>query len=470
MTMASANPEQNKHDLIVIGAGPAGYAAAVRAAQLGMDVACVEKEERLGGTCLRVGCIPSKALLESSEKFAETRDGLAVHGVQVGAPELDLAAMMARKEGIVVQLTDGIAGLFKANKVTRYTGAARLEGPGRVSVGEQNLSAPRILLATGSRAATLPGVEMDGDIIGDSTSALSWSEVPERLVVIGAGAIGLELGSVWSRLGAEVTVLEYMKRILPGTDGEIARVALQLFKRQGLQFQLGAAVRAATVQKGPGGSREAVVEVEGAASLTADRVLVAVGRRPVTEGLNLEAAGVELDQRGFIKTDAHHLAAPGVWAVGDVAGGPMLAHKATDEAVACVERLAGKTPHVLDGLIPSVCYTDPEVASVGQTEEELKEAGIPHRKGVFSFRSNGRALALGRPDGRVKVLAHAETDRVLGVHIVGPRAGALIAEAVGAMAYGASAEDIGAVCHAHPTLSETLREAALAAYDRPLHS
>jgi dihydrolipoamide dehydrogenase len=453
-----------KHDLIVIGAGPGGYAAAIRGAQLGLDVACVEKESRLGGTCLRVGCIPSKALLESSEKFAEARHGLEVHGVKVQQAELDLAAMMKRKDGIVEQLTDGIAGLFQANKVTRYEGAGRLDGPGRVLVGDQELTAASIIIATGSRAAGLPGVELDGQIIGDSTAALAWPEVPEHLVVIGAGYIGLELGSVWSRLGARVTVVEFLKRILPGTDGEIARVSLQLFKRQGLQFELGSKVTGARVQKG-----KAVVEIEGREPLVADRVLVAVGRRPVTEELGLESAGVQLDERGFIKVDGHNQAAPGVFAIGDVCGGAMLAHKATDEGVACVERLAGKAGHFLADLVPAVCYTDPEIAGVGRTEEQLKDDGVPYRKGVYAFRSNGRAMALDRTDGRVKVLAHKESDRVLGVHIVGPRAGDLIAEAAAAMAFGASAEDIGAVCHAHPTLSEVLREAALGAFDRPLH-
>jgi len=453
-----------KHDLIVIGAGPGGYAAAVRAAQLGLDTACVEKETRLGGTCLRVGCIPSKALLESSEKYAEARHGLNVHGVRASDIQLDLAAMMARKDGIVTQLTDGIAGLFKQHGVTRYEGAARLEGPGRVVVGDQVLEARHVMIATGSTAATLRGVEMDGDIVGDSTAALAWPEVPEKLVVIGAGYIGLELGSVWARLGADVTIVEYLKRIAPGTDGEIARVALQLFKKQGLKFQLGAEVEGVALKAG-----KAVVAIKGEDSLSADRVLVAVGRKPVTEGLGLESAGVTLTERGFIKVDAHNKAAEGVWAVGDVAGGAMLAHKATDEGVAVVERLAGKAGHFDASLVPGVCYTDPEIAGVGRTEEQLKEEGVPYKKGVYAFRANGRALALDRPDGRVKVLAHGETDRVLGVHIVGPRAGDLIAEATAAMAFGASAEDIGAVCHAHPTLSEVLHEAALAAFDRPLH-
>ncbi len=453
-----------KYDLIVIGAGPGGYAAAIRGAQLGLDTACIEKEARLGGTCLRVGCIPSKALLESSEKFAEAGHALAGHGVKVGPPELDLAAMMGRKDGIVEQLTDGIAGLFKVNKVTRYEGAAQLTGPGKIQVGDQELTAEKIIIATGSTASSLPGVELDGDLVGDSTAALSWSAVPEHLVVIGAGYIGLELGSVWARLGSKVTVMEYLKRILPGTDGEIARVALQLFKRQGLEFSLGSRVTGTEIKKG-----KVLVHRDGEDPVTCDRVLVAVGRRPVTEGLGLDTAGVSLDERGFIKVDQHNLAAPGVWAVGDVAGGAMLAHKATDEAVACVERMAGQAGHFDSSLIPGVCYTDPEIAGVGKTEEDLKDAKVPYNKGVYTFRANGRALALDRPEGRVKVLAHKETDRVLGVHIVGPRAGDLIAEATAAMAFGASAEDIGRVCHAHPTLSEVLREASLAAFDRPLH-
>lgn len=464
MTMSAAAKTEKKHDLVVIGAGPGGYAAAIRAAQLGLDTACVEKEPRLGGTCLRVGCIPSKALLESSEKYAEACHGLAVHGVKVKGATLDLPAMMARKDGIVTALTDGIAGLFKANKVHRYEGAARLDGPGRVVVGDQVLVAERIIVATGSSAASLPGIALDGDRIGDSTAALSWPEVPKRLLVIGAGYIGLELGSVWARLGAQVTVVEYLKRILPGTDAEIARVAMQLFQKQGLKFELGERVTGAAVE-----GTQATVAIEGREPLAADRVLVAVGRRPHTEGLNLESAGVALDQRGFIRVDDHHLAAPGVWAVGDVVGGLLLAHKATDEGVAVAEQLAGKAGHFDAGVIPAVCYTDPEIAGVGRTEEQLKEDGVPYRKGVYSFRSNGRAMALDRIEGRVKVLAHKETDRVLGVHIIGPRAGDLIAEAAAAMAYGASAEDIGRVCHAHPTLSEVLREAALAAFDRPLH-
>ena len=457
--------ETKKHDLVIIGAGPAGYAAAIRAGQLGMDVACVDRNDRLGGTCLRVGCIPSKALLESSEKFAEARHGLAVHGVKVAEPELDLGAMMERKDDIVTALTDGIAALFKGNKVHRYQGEAKLAGQGRVKVGDETLAAERILVATGSSAATLDGVEMDGDVIGDSTAALAWPEVPEKLVVIGAGYIGLELGSVWARLGAEVTVVEYLKRILPGTDGEIARVALQLFKKQDLTFQLGAKVTGAKAKKG-----KATVEIEGEDPLEADRVLVAVGRRPNTDGLDLEAAGVELTDKGFIKVDDENRAADGVWAAGDVVGGALLAHKATEEAVAVVERLAGKAGHFDPHTVPAVCYTDPEIAGVGRTEEQLKDDDVPYTKSVYTFRSNGRALALDRTDGRAKVLAHKETDRVLGVHIIGPRAGDLIAEATAAMAFGATSEDIGRVCHAHPTLSEVLKEAAQGAWDKPLHS
>ncbi len=456
--------ETKKHDLVVIGAGPGGYAAAIRAAQLGLDAACVEKEPRLGGTCLRVGCIPSKALLESSEKFHEAQHGLAVHGVKVSGAKLDLAAMMARKDGIVTALTDGIAGLFKANKVTRYDGSARLDGPGRVVVGDTVIEAAKIIIATGSTPASLRGVEMDGDRIGDSTAALSWPEVPGKLIVIGAGYIGLELGSVWARLGAEVTMVEYLKRIVPGTDGEIARVALQLFKKQGLTFELGVKVTGARVV-----GNKAVVEIEGQEPREADRVLVAVGRKPSTDGLNLESAGVKLTARGFVQIDAHNLAAPGVWAIGDVAGGLLLAHKATEEGVAVAERLAGKAGHFDPDVIPAVCYTDPEIAGVGRTEEQLKDDGVPYNKGVYTFRSNGRAMALDRVEGRVKVLAHKDTDRVLGVHIIGPRAGDLIAEAAAAMAFGASAEDIGRVCHAHPTLAEVVKEAALAAFDRPLH-
>ena len=461
--------DEKQHDLVVIGAGPGGYVAAIRAAQLGLDTACIDREPRLGGTCLRVGCIPSKALLDSSERYHEIASGLDERGIRTGGVELDLAAMLAHKDGVVESLTDGIAGLFEKNGVTRYEGTARLDGPGQVVVEGQNtvtLTAKHVLVATGSVSADLPGVEMDGDVIGDSTAALSYPEVPDHLVVIGAGYIGLELGSVWRRLGAQVTVVEYLDRILPGTDGEIAREAQKLLKRQGLKFVLKAKVTG--VRRADQG---AVVEVEGKESITADRVLVAVGRRPYTDGLGLDTVGIEPDERGRIPVDDHFAtSAEGVHAIGDVIAGPMLAHKAEEEGVACVERIATGWGHVDHAIIPGVCYTEPEVAGVGRTEEQLKEAGTPYRKGVFFMRANSRARAIDRIDGRVKILAHEETDRVLGVHIIGSDAGNLIAEAVAAMAFGASSEDIARVCHAHPTLAEAVKEAALAVDGRPIHA
>lgn len=459
----------NQFDLVVLGAGPGGYVAAIRAAQLGLHVACVEREPVLGGTCLRIGCIPSKALLESSEKFAEARHDLARHGVKLGAVELDLPAMLRRKEAVVGALTKGVESLFRKHRITRFTGHARLAGPGRVSVrgaeGVTELTARFILIATGSKPATLPGVALDGDRIGTSTEALNYPEVPRHLVVIGAGYIGLELGSVWRRLGARVTVLEFLPRILPGTDAEIAAEALKLLTKQGLEFRLGTRVTGATVT-----GDTCRVEIEGGEPLTCDRVLVAVGRVPNTDDLGLESVGVAPDDKGRIPVDEHFATrAPGVYAIGDVIGGPMLAHKASEEAVACVERLVTGYGHVDYLTIPGVCYTQPEIASVGRTEEQLQAEQVPYRKGVFPFLANGRARSLGQTDGRVKVLADARTDRVLGVHIIGPRAGELIAEAAAAMAFGASSEDLARVCHAHPTLAEALKEAALAAGGQALH-
>jgi dihydrolipoamide dehydrogenase len=455
-----------KHDIVVIGAGPGGYIAAIRAAQLGLDVACVEKEPVLGGTCLRIGCIPSKAMLESSELLREAREGLAAHGVRIERVDLDLATMLKRKNDVVRANTSGVEFLFKKNKVTRYLGTARFSGPGKLAVGSDELAAKHFVVATGSVSAPLRGVELDGDRIATSTEALSWTEVPASLVVIGAGAIGLELGSVWSRLGAKVTVLEYLDRILPGMDAEIAGEAHKVLKKQGLVFRLGARVTSARVK-----GAKCTVEAEGLDPIECDRVLLAVGRKPNTEGLDLAAIGVALDEKGRIPVDDRFkTSAEGVYAIGDVIRGPMLAHKAEDEGVACVEGIVTGYAHVNYDAIPNVVYTAPEVASVGKTEEELKQAGIEYRKGSFPFTANGRARALGHTEGRVKILADAKTDRVLGVHILGARAGDLIAEAVAAIEFGATSEDIARTSHAHPTLAEAMREAALAVDGRALNA
>ncbi len=458
-----------KHDLIVIGAGPGGYVAAIRAAQLGFDVACVEKEVALGGTCLRIGCIPSKALLESSEKFLETQGALKEHGIDVSGASLNLANMHKRKDKVVKMLTTGVAGLFKKNGVTRYEGSASFTAPTKLLVtgkdGEVELEGERIIIATGSSSVVLPDIELDGARVGTSTDALAYDAVPEHLVVIGAGYIGLELGSVWRRLGAKVTVVEYLDRILPGMDAEIAQDALKTFQKQGLEFRLGARVTSAKAQ-GEG----AVVEIEGQEPLEADRVLVAVGRRPNTDGLNVAAAGLELDKRGFIPVGAHFKTrVPGVYAIGDVIGGAMLAHKAEEEGIACVEGIVTGTGHVNYGAIPGVAYTEPEIASVGKTEEQLQSEGVAYKKGVFPFMANGRARALGHTEGKVKVLADAGTDCLLGIHIIGARAGDLIAEAVAALEFGASAEDVARTSHAHPTLAEAFKEAALAVDGRAIH-
>lgn len=458
-----------RHDLVVIGAGPGGYVAAIRAAQLGLKVACIEKEKPLGGTCLRIGCIPSKALLESSELYHHARHELRAHGVVAETVQLDLKAMLARKDAIVGQLTRGVEGLLKKNKIVRYQGHARFAGAGRVVVdgasGATEIAAEHIVIATGSLSATLPGVEIDGEFVGTSTEALSWPAVPKHLVVIGAGAIGLELGSVWARLGAQVTVLEYLDRILPGTDGEIAAEAQKILEKQGLAFRLKSKVTRARRD-----GETALVEVEGAESIRCDRVLLSVGRKPNTDKLGLDVLGLALDERGRIPVDEHfRTALEGVYAIGDVIRGPMLAHKAEDEGVACVEHIVTGYGHVNYDAIPNIVYTSPEVASVGKTEEELKSGDIPYRRGSFPFAANGRAKALGHTEGRVKILAHADTDRILGVHILGARAGDLIAEAAAAIEFGATSEDLARTCHAHPTLSEIVREAALAVDGRALH-
>lgn len=459
-----------QHDLLVLGAGPAGYVAAIRAAQFGLNVGCVEKEPRLGGTCLRVGCIPSKAMLESSELYAHAAHSFARHGIQVGGLTLDLAAMLRRKEGVVDTLGKGIEALLKKNKIARYSGSARFTGPGRVAVtgpeGEVQIAAKHTVVATGSKPASLPGVEVDGDRIGTSTEALSYTSVPQHLVVIGAGYIGLELGAVWSRLGAKVTVLEFLGRILPGTDGEVAAEAHKIFQKQGIEFRLGTRVTSARAQ----GDR-CHVEIEGAPAIECDRVLLAAGRVPQTEGLGLETIGVALDNRGRVPVNQNfQTTVPGVYAIGDVIAGPMLAHKAEEEGVACIEQIVTGHSHVNYDTIPSVAYTQPEIAAVGKTEEQLREAGADFRKGTFSFRGNGRARAIDQAEGFVKVLADSSTDRLLGVHIIGPRAGDLIAEAATAMSFHASAEDLARSCHAHPTLSEALKEASLAIAGRAIHA
>src|SRR5690606_12431374 len=440
------------------------------------DVAVVEKEPALGGTCVRVGCIPSKAMLESSFLYAEARERFAEHGVVAEKVRLDLEAMQARRAKVVKQNTDGLAFLFKKNKITRYQGTGRLNGERQVTVdgpeiddGSVDLVAEHVALATGSVVATLPGVELDDEVVVSSTEALTWVQVPESLVVIGAGYIGLELGSVWARLGAKVTVLEYLDRILPGMDGETAKEALKVFRRQGIDFRLGARVEGVDVS-GKGAKRRAKVRVADGDPVEAERVLVAVGRKPATAGLGLEEAGVALDERGRVKVDERfRTSAGGVYAIGDLVPGPMLAHKAEEDGVALMEMLAGQPAGVHYDLVPGVVYTEPEIATVGKTEEELNDEGVPYRKGVFPFMANGRARALGHTEGRVKILAHQDTDRILGVHVIGPRAGDLIAEAVAAMTFGASSEDVARTVHAHPTLAEVVKEAALAVDGRALH-
>jgi dihydrolipoamide dehydrogenase len=455
---------EKQFDLVVIGAGPGGYVAAIRAAQLGMQVACVEFEPALGGTCLRIGCIPSKALLEASHLFHKAQHELGQFGIDVGNVTLNLPGMMKKKTDVVGQLTGGVAGLFKKNKVAHIKGRARLEAPGKVVVdltagGTEELSAKNVLIATGSTVARLPGVELDGDRIGTSTEALSYPEVPGHLVVIGAGVIGLELGSVWQRLGAKVTVVEYADRILPGMDAEIGALAKKILEKQGLSFRLNARVKSAS-RSGNG----CTVEVEGSDPISCDRVLLAVGRIPYTEGLGLAKLGVVQGKRGDVIVNEHfQTSVPGIYAIGDVIRGAMLAHKAEEEGTACAEYIATGYSHIDYDSIPSVVYTHPEIASVGKSEEQLKEAKIEYKKGTFPFSANGRAKAIGGTEGRVKLLADAKTDRVLGVHIVGTAAGDLIAEAAVAMAFGASAEDIARASHAHPSLSEAVKQAALAA-------
>jgi dihydrolipoamide dehydrogenase len=473
-----SNTPSETYDLIVIGGGPAGYVAAIRGAQLGFKTACIEKRKTLGGTCLNVGCIPSKALLDSSEHYHYAKSKLSKHGVMVGDVKLDLGAMMKRKDAVVRQLTTGIAGLFKKNKVAHLFGHGTLIGVEgdhkKVSVTQdgqtQVISAPRILLATGSDVTALPFLPYDGKTVISSTEALELTEVPKHLVVIGGGVIGLEMGSVWARLGAKVTVIEFQDRILPGMDKGAATELHKALMKQGIEFKLSSKCLGAKKQ-----GEWMVVEAEdmkaGAKfTLEADKILVATGRKPYSENLGLEALGIERDKMGRVNIDAHfQTKVPGIYAVGDLIVGPMLAHKAEEEGVAAVEIMAGQHPHINYDAIPSVVYTWPELASVGASEEDLQAKGIQYKAGSFPFMANGRAKAMDETEGTVKVLADARTDKILGVHICGPHAGTMIAEAVAAIEFGASSEDIARTSHAHPTLMETLKEAALAVDKRQIH-
>jgi dihydrolipoamide dehydrogenase len=458
-----------RHELVVLGGGPAGYVAAIRAAQLGIDVACIDENDRFGGTCLRVGCIPSKALLESSHLYHEAKHGMNSHGISVGDVKLDLQALMKRKSKIVDTLTGGIDLLFKKKGVTGYRGRGKFLDVGTISVqGTDNLQieADQVLICAGSHPAKLRNVEEDGDRIGNSTTALSFPDVPKRLVVIGGGYIGLELGSVWNRLGSEVITLEAMDRILPGIDGELAQMAHRTFKKQGIDFRTSTFVESAK-RKG----EKCVVAIKDGDPINCDRVLLATGRTPATSDLGLESIGLETDGRGFIPVGENfETSVESVYATGDCIGGAMLAHKAMEEGIVCIERMAGIHSHINYDVIPAIVYTHPEIASVGKTEEELKEEGVEYTKGVCPFGANGRARTLGETEGRVKILADASNDRVLGVHIIGVRAGDLIAEAATAMEFGASSEDIARTCHAHPTLAEAMHEAALDVDDRAIHT
>lgn len=456
------------YDLIVIGGGPGGYVASIRAAQLGLKVACVEGRGALGGTCLNVGCIPSKALLSSSGKFEELKH-MAAHGIAVEGGSVDVPAMMARKDKVVGDLTKGIAFLFKKNGVDLIEGWASIPATGQVQVGEDTYTTENILIATGSEPVSLPGVDIEEVDVLSSTGALSLGAVPKHLVVIGAGVIGLELGQVWSRLGAKVTVVEYLDRILPGVDGEIAKLAQRALSKRGLKFQLGRALT--TIEKTEGGLVLSLDRVgkDKTETLEADKVLIAVGRRPVTRGLGIEELGVETD-RGFITVDERfQTSVPGIFAIGDCVPGPMLAHKAEEDGVACVEMMAGQAGHIDYGKIPGVVYTDPEVASVGATEEALKDAGTDYISGKFAFMANSRARASGETDGAVKVLATPE-GVILGVHICGAHGGDLIAELVLAMTKGATLQDVIQSCHAHPSMAEAVKEACLDALGRAIHA
>ncbi len=467
---------ENSFDLVVIGGGPGGYVAAIRAAQLGMKVACVEKRGSLGGTCLNVGCIPSKAMLQSSHHFETASREFADHGIKTQGLEVDLATMLQRKDKVVVDLTKGIEFLFKKNKVSYIRGTAVLAGEGKIRVAlldgvEQEITAANILIATGSDVAPLPGVEIDEKQIVSSTGALSLSKIPSSMIVIGGGVIGLELGSVWRRLGAEVTVVEFMDTLLPGMDQDVRKQIQRTMKKQKMKLKLSTKVTAASKDKNGVSLSVESLKKGDTDTLQAEVVLVAIGRIPYTQGLGLEQVGVATDERGFIQVDdGFKTNVDGIYAIGDVIGGAMLAHKAEEEGMALAENLAGKPGHVNYQTIPGVVYTWPEVASVGRTEDGLKRDGVTYSVGKFPFSANSRARANGDSEGFVKILADAETDRLLGVHIVGPAAGDLIAEAVSVMEFGGSAEDIARTCHAHPALGEAVKEAALDLDGRAIHA
>ncbi len=480
-------------DIVVIGSGPGGYIAAVRAAQLGHKVACIESwktptgEPSLGGTCLNVGCIPSKALLASSEEFEKVTHHLAEHGISVGAPKVDIGKMVARKEAVVTKMTKGVEYLFRKNKITWLKGHARFASRGDDGVAvdvyadaasaiaggsgaTERVTAKQVIIATGSKARHLPGIDVDNRLVCDNEGALSFDSIPKRLAVIGAGVIGLELGSVWRRLGAEVTVLEALPAFLGACDPAVSREAAKLFAKQGLAIELGVTIGVVAVGRKAGVKVEYTSAKGESKTLEADRLIVSVGRVPNTDGLGLDAIGLAVDERGFIPVDAHcATAVPGVWAIGDVVRGPMLAHKAEDEGVLVAEQISGQKPHIDYNTIPWVIYTAPEIAWVGKNESQLKAEGREFRSGQFPFTANGRAVGMGETDGFVKFIADAKTDEILGVHIVGAGASDLIAEAVVAMEFKASSEDIARICHPHPSLSEVMREAALAVDKRALN-